>query len=129
MPKDTSQITSATKCGLCTPPKCCAYFTARIDTPRSKHDFDHLLWQISHERTQIYKDEDGWFLLINNECRHLQSDGRCAIYTDRPLVCRDYSNDFCEYDESAAAGFELFFTDYRSLLGYCRKRFKRWDKG
>lgn len=124
-----SRITPENKCGFCTNSKCCTYLTQQIPTPRSKHDFDHLLWQISHRDVQVYKDEDGWFLLVNNTCLHLQKDGRCGIYDTRPQVCREYSNDYCEFDAPAEDGFELFFADYAALLAYCRKRFKSWDKG
>ena len=116
------------KCSRCTSSKCCTYLTQQIETPRSIHDFDVLLWQLSHRDVQLYKDEDGWFLLINTPCRHLQSDGGCGIYDMRPQICRDHSNDFCEYDSPAEEGFQRFFDGYESLLAYCRKRFKRWDR-
>lgn len=121
-------MTPETKCGYCTNSKCCTYITQQIDTPRSMLDFDQLLWQVSHHNVQAYKDEDGWFLLVNNTCSHLQSGGRCGIYEVRPKVCRTYDNDYCEYDESAEANFELFFENYASLLNYCKERFKGWDR-
>lgn len=122
-------ITSENKCGYCTNSTCCTYFTHQIDTPRSMDDFDLLLWQISHQNTQVYKDEDGWFLLSNNRCTHLLPDGRCGIYEVRPQICREHSNEDCEFNEAAGASdFELFFPEYRSLLNYCRKRFKNWNK-
>ncbi len=121
------KITPENKCGFCTNSKCGTYLTQQIPTPRSKHDFDHLLWQISHQNVQVYKDEDGWYLLVNNKCLQLQPDGRCGIYETRPQVCREYSNDYCEFDSSAEEGFELFFDGYAALLKYCRKRFKNWD--
>lgn len=37
--------------------------------------------------------------------------------------------DFCEYDQSPEEGFGLYFPNYDSLLKYCKKRFKRWDRG
>jgi uncharacterized protein len=58
----------------------------------------------------------------------LQEDGGCGIYETRPQICRDHSNDYCEYDTTAESGFDLFFGDYDSLLTYCKKRFKKWDK-
>jgi Fe-S-cluster containining protein len=122
-----SRITPEKKCGYCTNTKCCTYLTQQIPTPRSKQDFDHLLWQIAHRDVQVYKDEDGWYLLVNNACLHLQPDGRCGIYETRPQVCREYSNDFCEFDAPAEDGFELYFENYSALLAYCRKRFKSWD--
>ena len=65
------KITPENKCTYCRGSTCCTYFTHQLDTPRSMDDFDLLLWQISHQNTQMYKDEDGWFLLINN----------CLLYT------------------------------------------------
>lgn len=122
------QLTADNKCSLCTRSICCNYLTQQIDTPRTKDDFDHLLWQLAHQDAQAYKDEDGWYLLINNRCRFLLDGGGCGIYETRPAVCRDYSNDYCEYDEPAESGFELFFDGYEALLKHCRKRFKNWDE-
>jgi len=121
-------INSENKCSFCTGTICCSYITSEIEAPRSKDDFDHLLWQLAHTNMQAYKDEDGWFVVANNRCQFLQADGRCGIYETRPQVCRDYKNDFCEYDEPAEQHYELFFPDYNSLLKYCQKRFKTWDK-
>jgi len=120
-------ITPENKCGFCTNSKCCTYITAEIDTPRAMEDFDHLLWQLSHRDVQLFKDEGGWYLLINNTCNHLLGDGRCAIYDDRPRICREYSNDFCEFDEDSEKNFELFFDGYDALHRYVRRRFRTWD--
>lgn len=126
--RTTIPITPENKCSFCVNSKCCTYVTQHIDAPRSKSDFDFLLWQLSHENVQAYKDEDGWFLLFNTRCRHLGPDGRCGIYAQRPQVCRDYDNGYCEYDEAAEKSFHVFFDGYESLLKYCRKRFKKWDQ-
>lgn len=122
------RITAQNKCGYCTNSQCCTYITQQLDTPRSMHDFDHLLWQLSHRDVQAYKDEYGWFLLINNPCTHLLPDGRCGIYMERPRICREYSNDFCEFDEPAHINFELYFEDYAALLAYLKGRFRTWDR-
>jgi len=121
-------MTPETKCGFCTNTLCCTYISQEIDAPRSKQDFDFLLWQISHRDIGIYKDEGSWYLLVSNACNHIMSDGRCGIYEDRPQICRDYSNDYCEFDEPAEGGFELYFRNYEELLAYCKKRFKRWGQ-
>ena len=78
------KITPENKCGFCTNSKCCTYITEELTTPRSMHDFDHMLWQLSHKGVQAYKDEEGWYLLVNTPCLHLQADGHCGIYADRP---------------------------------------------
>ena len=121
-------ITPETKCGYCTNTICCGYLTQEIDTPRSKQDFDLLLWQISHRNIHIFKDEGSWYLMAENACTHLLNDGRCGIYDDRPQICRDYSNDYCEFDQPAEEGFDLYFKSYEELLAYLKKRFKRWGQ-
>lgn len=123
------EITQRDKCGLCTRSKCCTYITQAIATPRKKTDFEHLLWQVSHRDVKAYKDEDGWYLLVESRCGHLREDGGCGIYEQRPQICRDHSNEYCEYDASAEEGFELYFRDYTELLRYCKQRFRRWTRG
>lgn len=123
------KITPENKCSFCTASKCCTYVTQQIDTPRSKDEFETLLWQVSHKNVSAYKDEDGWFLLFDTPCDHLQPGGMCGIYDARPEVCREHDNDYCEYDAPAEDGFDLYFPDYESLLKYCKKRFKKWKRG
>ena len=117
------------KCDLCSNSKCCTYVTQQIDAPRSKYDFEVLLWQVSHDGVGAYKDDDGWFVMFETRCQHLLGDGRCNIYEDRPTICRSHSNDYCEYDAPAEDGFDLYFPDYDALLKFCNKKFKRWSTG
>ena len=121
-------MSSETKCSYCSGTKCCQYVTQQIDSPRKKADFKLMLWQISHANVEFYKDEDGWFLMFIASCEHLGKQGGCTIYEQRPDICRDYENDYCEYDSPAEEGFELYFKNHAELLKYCRKRFKKWDK-
>lgn len=116
------------KCGKCKKSICCNSINQKIPTPKSKEDFDHLLWQISHENIHFFKDADGWFMHVSTPCTHLLPGGVCGIYENRPWVCREYTNDFCEYDESIEEASELFFSTYKQLEKYCRKRFKKWEK-
>ena len=125
-PLNTIEITPENKCSFCTRSICCTYVTHAIDTPRSKDDFEQLLWQVSHNHIKIYKDEDGWTLLVEGHCQHLQIDGGCGIYLTRPQICRDHTNDYCEYDAPSEDGFDLYFQNYDDLLKYCKKRFKTW---
>lgn len=120
--------TPETKCTFCKNSKCCTYITQQIDAPRSMHDFDHLLWQLSHRNVSLYQDDEGWFLLVDNPCRHLVPGVGCGIYETRPNVCRSHSNDYCELDAPAEESFKKYFPDYETLDAYCRKRFKKWDK-
>lgn len=126
--KIKQEIIPENKCSFCPGTKCCSYVTQAIDTPRTMEDFDILVWQLAHKNMQAYKDEDGWFLMALNHCNFLQRDGSCGIYETRPQICREYSNDYCEFDAPPEDGFEFYFQSYEELDKYCRKRFKKWDK-
>ena len=70
---------------------------------------------------------------VMNGCAHRRgtgaaADGRCGIYATRPMICREHSNDDCEFDGSTEDDFELYFDSAMALETYCRKRFKRWDR-
>lgn len=116
------------KCSRCIDSVCCTYTTEALGVMRAMSDFEHLLWQVSHQHVEAYKDQDGWFLLIRGSCEHLQADGACGIYATRPQVCRDYDNDWCEFDSPAESHFEFHFRNHAELLAYCRKRFRSWDR-
>ncbi|MFK5893899.1 MAG: YkgJ family cysteine cluster protein, partial [Pseudomonadota bacterium] len=105
-------MTPETKCSFCPNTKCCQYTTQQIDTPRKKSEFQVMLWQISHRFVEFYKDSDGWFLMFISPCEHVDEQGGCGIYEHRPDICRDHSNDYCEYDSPAEEGFELYFRNY-----------------
>ena len=100
------------KCRKCKESICCNSINQKIPTPKSKEDFDHLLWQVSHENINIFKDVDGWFLHVDTNCSHLLPGGVCSIYETRPWVCRDYTNDYCEYDVRIRDGVELWFSSW-----------------
>ncbi len=120
--------TSENKCASCKGATCCTYVTQQIDTPRSKREFSDLLWQVSHQGVQAFRDEGTWYLLFEGRCTQLLPDGRCGIYETRPHICREHSNDCCEFDAPREEGFDLHFKGYDELLEYCKKKFKNWDK-
>lgn len=122
------KVTSENKCSFCTGSTCCTYVTQHMETPRSKEDFRQLLWQVSHQNVKLYKDDDGWTMLVDGKCQHLHVNGDCGIYDERPDICREHTNDYCEFDAPSEDGFDLYFEDYFDLLKYCKKRFKSWDK-
>ena len=121
------KVTTENKCDLCTGSICCTYITHEIDKPKKMKDYDYILWQISHNNIAVFKDDDGWFLSIKQSCSHLKPDGGCGIYEVRPDICREHSNDSCEFDGPAEEDFDKYFDTYESLDTYCRKKFKNWD--
>jgi Fe-S-cluster containining protein len=106
---------------------CCKYITVKIPAPRTIRDFDGLLWQLSHENVAAFRDYAGWHLMIYNSCIHLSSNGRCSIYENRPITCREHSTESCEYENPIPEVSLQFFDSYRSLNHYCKKRFKTWE--
>jgi Fe-S-cluster containining protein len=79
--------------------KCCKYFALSIDEPTDWEDFDFIRWYLLHEQASVFIEEDSWFLLVQNRCRHLRDDNLCGIYDRRPPICRDYATVDCEYDD------------------------------
>jgi Fe-S-cluster containining protein len=85
-------------CDHCTA-KCCRYFALPIDEPTTLEDWEFIRWYLLHDAATVFKEDDTWYLLVHTECKHLQADNRCGIYDTRPLICREYSTDNCEYED------------------------------
>ena len=80
--------------------KCCRYFSLEIDTPDCKKEYEEIRWYLCHTNTQVFIDEEKWYLLVNNKCKHLGKDNLCKSYDDRPEICREHEQDDCEIDDS-----------------------------
>jgi Fe-S-cluster containining protein len=80
--------------------KCCRYFALAIDEPTEWRDFETLRWYLLHGDVAVFTEDGTWYLLVYNTCRHLQDDNRCGIYATRPPICREYTTDDCEYEDS-----------------------------
>ena len=119
----TDHLHKCLKCGSA----CCRYLTISIPAPRSKLDFNNLLWQVYHRNIKAFKDDNGWYMLIDSPCIHLEKGGTCGIYDKRPVTCREYSVNNCEYGSTMEEIATLYFPTAASLELYCRKRFKTWD--
>ncbi len=108
-------------CEHCTA-KCCRYFALPIDEPKSREECDYVRWFLLHQGATIFVDEGTWYLLQHSPCRHLQADNRCGIYETRPQICRDYTTDACEYDDSWT--YEQYFETPEQFEEYCEARGK-----
>ena len=80
--------------------KCCKYFALGIDEPVDWEDFDRIRWFVCHEHAAIFTEDESWFLLVQTRCRNLDENSRCTDYENRPNVCREYSTERCEYDDT-----------------------------
>ena len=102
-------------CDHCTG-KCCRYFSLPIETPTSWDDYDSIRWYLAHQKTMVYVEKGAWYLVVLTKCDYLMPHNQCAIYHDRPKICRDYTTDECEYD--ADWGFEKVFETPEQIWEY-----------
>ena len=86
-------------CTYCTA-KCCRYYALPLEKPTELKDFEFIRWFLLHHGASVFTEEGTWYLLVHSDCKHLQADNRCGIYSTRPQICREYSTDNCEYDDT-----------------------------
>ena len=103
-------------CDHCTA-KCCRYFALPIDTPESREEYDYIRWYLLHQQASIFVDDGTWYLLIHTPCRHLQPNNLCGIYDSRPQICREYTTENCEYDDSWT--YQQYFETPEQFNEYC----------
>jgi uncharacterized protein len=117
-------------CRYCTA-KCCRYFALPIEEPTSWKEFDYLRWFMMHGRVAVFVEEKSWYLMVVADCQHLLPDNRCAIYEQRPKICREYSTVNCEYEDDAV--YEKYFETPEQIWEYAEAvmppRRKRSPKG
>lgn len=102
-------------CDHCTA-KCCHYFALPIETPTELADFEYIRWYLLHDRATVFTEDGDWYLLVHTTCKHLQPDHRCGIYETRPLICREYSTDVCEFEDDWT--YEHYFETPEQVYEY-----------
>jgi uncharacterized protein len=108
-------------CGLC-----CTYIAVSIDGPISAKAASEILWHLYHDGISIYRDgDDEWMVQFESRCRHLLPDNMCAIYEQRPHICREYSEESCEVN---AEGEGVTFYAPDEFLNYLEQHHKRLYK-
>ena len=98
-PRRSEIPSDANLCEYCTA-KCCRYFALPIDEPETFREYEFIRWFLLHERASVFVEDDTWYLLVHTVCKHLQDDHRSGIYETRPQICREYTTDGCEYEDS-----------------------------
>lgn len=105
-------------CGLC-----CTYIAVAIDGPINAKAASEILWHLYHDGISIYRDgDDEWMVQFESRCRHLLPDNKCAIYDQRPHICREYSEESCEVN---AEGVGITFYAPDEFLVYLEQKHKR----
>lgn len=99
---------------------CCRYFALEIDEPTSTSDFEDLRWYLLHEDTVIFVEDGEWYVQINNKCRALGPDNRCAVYDNRPSICRRYGTKDCDW-HAAEYEYDHLFTEADQLEAFAKE--------
>ena len=109
---------------------CCTGMAIQIPTPRSAKDFADIRWYLFHERTHVYIDRDGdWIVEMDLPCAHRDpATGACAIYEQRPPVCREALHAECERNREDAAVRFRSVAAYERWLGARRRRKTRHQR-
>jgi Fe-S-cluster containining protein len=114
-------LVACTECG-----KCCTYVAVGINAPTTPRTATDILWYLYHQGVSVYRDHDGeWAVMFDARCRHLQDDLLCAVYADRPHICRAFDNTGCEVN---APGGMTIYRQPAEFLEYLKdKRPKVYD--
>ncbi len=104
------------KCGAL----CCRYFCFEIDEPDSYEEFDDIRWYLCHEGISVHIDEGDWYISIANRCKMLNSKNECTIYEDRPIICRKYEPDSCDFT-GGNYDYDEEFTSPEQIDAYAKK--------
>jgi len=105
---------------------CCRYIALEIDTPTCKSDYDKIRWYLLHRDVSVFVDHDSvWHIEFQTPCEAQDQENRCAIYSDRPKICRDYAVEegVCEYYDNP---FSLYFTGWSQFEQWLESRGKEW---
>lgn len=115
IPQAPAGLVPCTSCG-----KCCTYVAVEINAPTTPRTATDVLWYLYHENVSVYRDQGGtWGVLFDARCRHLQDDLLCAVYADRPHICRGFDNTGCEVN---APGGLTVYREPREFLAYLEAR-------
>jgi Fe-S-cluster containining protein len=110
--------------------RCCRYFCFEIDTPGSYEEFENARWYLMHEGVTVHIDLEGdWYIAIANRCLNLDEGNRCLQYAERPLICRKYDIDGCDFTKGNYEYIALF-TKPDHIEQYARAKLgpARFDK-
>ncbi|MDD4889044.1 MAG: YkgJ family cysteine cluster protein [Phycisphaerae bacterium] len=104
--------------------RCCRYFCFQIGDPCTYEEFEQVRWYLAHSGISVHVDPDGgWWIFIENRCRCLEdtkAGPRCVAYANRPLICRRFSPDTCDFT-CGPYDYEERFETADQLEAYARR--------
>lgn len=82
-----------------------------------------MRWALLHPQVSFFKEGNGWYLCVMTPCSKLLPNNGCAVYENRPQICRDYEAGACEWPDGLDWD-EHFETD-ADLQKYLDRRWNR----
>ena len=121
--RDALQLPAAENADLCTGcSRCCETVSIEVDAPRSPWEYDQWVWALHHRNLELYVEKpERWFLHIETRCEQLNDEGRCRIYGEHPILCREYDPRVCER-RLPLADIAAWFKDAAALEAWLRER-------
>ncbi len=100
--------------------KCCSYVAVGINAPTTARLATEILWHLYHQGVTVCRDDAGeWYVQFEARCKHLGEGNLCAVYLNRPHICRAYDDQSCEVN--APQEHLIEFKDPRKFLEYLRE--------
>ena len=101
--------------------KCCEYFCFEIDEPDDYEEFEDVRWYLCHEGVTVHIDDEGdWYISLANRCTMLDENNTCRAYDSRPLICRKYDPETCDFTDEDY-DYQAEFNRPEELDAYARK--------
>ena len=101
--------------------KCCTYVSVGINGPTTAKLATEILWHLYHQGVSVSRDEAGeWFVQFEARCKNLGEGNLCAVYLNRPHICRDYDDQGCEVNAPQAELVE--FKEPKQFLEYLKEK-------
>lgn len=101
--------------------KCCTYVAIGMNAPTTPKLASEILWHLYHQGVSVCRDEAGeWYVQFEARCRNLGPGNLCAIYENRPHICRAYDDAVCEVNAPQAGLLE--FREPAQYLAYLREK-------
>lgn len=96
--RDALELPASENADLCTGcTRCCETVSIEVDAPRSSWEYDQWVWVLHHRGLELYVEKpERWLLHIETRCEKLNDQGRCGIYGQHPVLCREYDPRVCE---------------------------------
>ncbi|MBT3405254.1 hypothetical protein HN832_04730 [archaeon] len=100
--------------------KCCKHVAVEIDEPEEKEDFENIKWYVCHKNVNVFVEESKWYVEFLTPCEHLMENNKCHIYSQRPKICCEYSEEDCVFE-----GYkdELIFKTIEDVEKYVGEKF------